>query len=184
AYGNVVSLPGECRDVNGKKVEQDAHYVPPGSDTCRLCLCDNGHPKACKAVLCSPPHDCKSFQIGSSCCEFICLDDTIGNTTDKTYDVGIRLRHRKSRAQEGREVIDDPNQRNLVNNVSYMGGSIGYLGGGTMNMDYSYVDHAVAPHYQLWKPPGAYYTRGEAPPPYEEAIAIAHAESLSSCTVR
>ncbi|XP_035909267.1 uncharacterized protein LOC118510938 [Anopheles stephensi] len=64
-----------------------------------------------------------------------------------------------------------------------MGGSIGYLGGGTMNMDYSYVDHAVAPHYQLWKPPGAYYTRGEAPPPYEEAIAIAHAESLSSCTV-
>uniref|UniRef100_A0A4Y0BJS4 VWFC domain-containing protein n=1 Tax=Anopheles funestus TaxID=62324 RepID=A0A4Y0BJS4_ANOFN len=183
AYGNVVSLPGECRDVNGKKVEQDAHYVPPGSDTCRLCLCDNGHPKACKAVLCSPPHDCKSFQIGSSCCEFICLDDTIGNTADKNYDVGIRLRHRKSRAQEGREVIDDPNQRNLVNNVGYMGGSIGYLGGGTMNMDYSYVDHAVAPHYQLWKPPGAYYTRGEAPPPYEEAIAIAHAESLSSCTV-
>uniref|UniRef100_A0AAG5DCX6 Uncharacterized protein n=1 Tax=Anopheles atroparvus TaxID=41427 RepID=A0AAG5DCX6_ANOAO len=52
-----------------------------------------------------------------------------------------------------------------------------------MNMDYSYVDHSVAPHYQLWKPPGAYYTRGEAPPPYEEAIAIAHAESLSSCTV-
>uniref|UniRef100_A0A182M383 WH2 domain-containing protein n=1 Tax=Anopheles culicifacies TaxID=139723 RepID=A0A182M383_9DIPT len=93
------------------------------------------------------------------------------------------MRHRKSRAQEGREVIDDPNQRNLVNNVGYMGGSIGYLGGGTMNMDYSYVDHAVAPHYQLWKPPGAYYTRGEAPPPYEEAIAIAHAESLSSCTV-
>uniref|UniRef100_A0A182SL96 Uncharacterized protein n=1 Tax=Anopheles maculatus TaxID=74869 RepID=A0A182SL96_9DIPT len=72
----------------------------------------------------------------------------------------------------------------MVNNVGYMGGSIGYLGGGTMNMDYSYVDHAVAPHYQLWKPPGAYYTRGEAPPPYEEAIAIAHAESLSSCTVR
>nr|XP_040233240.2 putative uncharacterized protein DDB_G0282133 [Anopheles coluzzii] len=71
----------------------------------------------------------------------------------------------------------------MVNNVSYMGGSIGYLGGGTMNMDYSYVDHAIAPHYQLWKPPGAYYTRGEAPPPYEEAIAIAHAESLSSCTV-
>uniref|UniRef100_A0A182I0X8 Uncharacterized protein n=2 Tax=Anopheles arabiensis TaxID=7173 RepID=A0A182I0X8_ANOAR len=89
AYGNVVSLPGECRDMNGKKVEQDAHYVPPGSDTCRLCLCDNGHPKACKAVLCSPPHDCKSFQIGSSCCEFICLDDTIGNTTDKTYDIGM-----------------------------------------------------------------------------------------------
>lgn len=25
AYGNVVSLPGECRDVNGKKVEQGNH---------------------------------------------------------------------------------------------------------------------------------------------------------------
>ncbi|XP_058062603.1 uncharacterized protein LOC131212670 [Anopheles bellator] len=64
-----------------------------------------------------------------------------------------------------------------------MGGNIGYLGGGTMNMDYSYVDHAVSPHYQLWKPPGTYYSRGEAPPPYEEAISISHTESLSSCTV-
>lgn len=89
AYGNVIALPGECRDVNGKKVEQDAHYVPPGSDACRLCLCDNGHPKACKAVLCTPPHDCKSFQIGSSCCEFICLDDTLGNTSEKNYDFGM-----------------------------------------------------------------------------------------------
>ncbi|KXJ76247.1 hypothetical protein RP20_CCG010016 [Aedes albopictus] len=89
AYGNVVSLPGECRDMNGKKVEQDAHYVPPGNDPCRLCLCDNGHPKACKAVLCTPPHDCKSFQIGSSCCEFICLDDTLANSSDKSYDFGM-----------------------------------------------------------------------------------------------
>ncbi|XP_052863908.1 uncharacterized protein LOC128270539 [Anopheles cruzii] len=94
-----------------------------------------------------------------------------------------RLRHRKSRAQECREVLEDPAQRNIVNNVSYMGGNIGYLGGGTMNMDYSYVDHAVSPHYQLWKPPGTYYSRGEAPPPYEEAISISHTESLGSCTV-
>lgn len=31
--------------------------------------------------------------------------------------------------------------------------------------------------YSLWKPPGSnYFTRGEAPPPYEEAIAAARAE--------
>uniref|UniRef100_A0A8D8FXN0 Integral membrane protein DGCR2/IDD n=1 Tax=Culex pipiens TaxID=7175 RepID=A0A8D8FXN0_CULPI len=89
AFGSVVSLPGECRDVNGKKVEQDAHYVPPGSDVCRLCLCDNGLPKACKAVLCTPPHDCKSFQLGASCCEFICLDDTLTINSDKSYDFGM-----------------------------------------------------------------------------------------------
>lgn len=89
AFGSIVSLPGECRDVNGKKVEQDAHYVPPGSDVCRLCLCDNGLPKACKAVLCTPPHDCKSFQLGNSCCEFICLDDTLTLNSDKSYDFGL-----------------------------------------------------------------------------------------------
>jgi hypothetical protein len=28
-------------------------------------------------VLCTPPSDCKSFEMGASCCEFICLDDEI-----------------------------------------------------------------------------------------------------------
>lgn len=178
----------------------DAHYVPPGNDPCRLCLCDNGHPKACKAVLCTPPHDCKSFQIGSSCCEFICLDDTLANSSDKSYDFGMwlvasgvtatlsltllfflinRLRRRKTQLREVRQTIEE--QRNM-GSIGYIGGNIGYLGTGALNMDYPY-EHGTA-HYQLWKPPGNYFTRGEAPPPYEEAIALAQAESLNTCTVR
>lgn len=48
-------------------------------------------------------------------------------------------------------------------------------------MDYPY-EHGPA-HYQLWKPPENYFVRGEAPPPYDEAIALAQAESLNTCTV-
>lgn len=55
----------------------------------RLCICDNGHAKGCKAVLCTPPQACKSFQIGSSCCEFICLDDALSGSSEKTPDFGI-----------------------------------------------------------------------------------------------
>lgn len=54
-----------------------------------------------------PKQDCKSFRIGTPCCEFICLDDTLSSVTnDKTdliegssgdsgansnYDLGLRL---------------------------------------------------------------------------------------------
>lgn len=68
-----------------------------------------------------------------------------------------------------------------MGSIGYIGGNIGYLGTGALNMDYPY-EHGTA-HYQLWKPPGNYFTRGEAPPPYEEAIALAQAESLNTCTV-
>ncbi|XP_055538723.1 uncharacterized protein LOC129726103 isoform X2 [Wyeomyia smithii] len=68
-----------------------------------------------------------------------------------------------------------------MGNIGYIGGNIGYIGSGSLNMDYPY-EHGNA-HYQLWKPPGSYFTRGEAPPPYEEAIALAQAESLNTCTV-
>ncbi|XP_062564523.1 uncharacterized protein LOC134227198 [Armigeres subalbatus] len=68
-----------------------------------------------------------------------------------------------------------------MGSIGYIGGNIGYLGTGALNMDYPY-EHGAA-HYQLWKPPGNYFTRGEAPPPYEEAIALAQAESLNTCTV-
>ncbi|XP_058833253.1 uncharacterized protein LOC131691081 isoform X2 [Topomyia yanbarensis] len=67
-----------------------------------------------------------------------------------------------------------------MGNIGYIGGNIGYIGSGSLNMDYPY-DHGT--HYQLWKPPGNYFARGEAPPPYEEAIALAQAESLNTCTV-
>lgn len=36
------------------------------------------------------------------------------------------------------------------------------------------------PHYPLWKPPGNYFPRGEAPPPYEEAVAATRAEALAA----
>lgn len=44
----------ECRDLHGRSIDPGLHYVP-GPDTCTLCICDNGLPKWCKAVLCSPP---------------------------------------------------------------------------------------------------------------------------------
>lgn len=44
----------ECTDFRGRVISHGLHYVP-GPDTCTLCVCDNGIPKVCKAVLCSPP---------------------------------------------------------------------------------------------------------------------------------
>lgn len=55
-------LNGQCRDFSGHIYESGMHYMP-GPDECKFCICDNGHPKGCKVVLCSPPNDCKSFQI-------------------------------------------------------------------------------------------------------------------------
>jgi len=40
-------------------------------------------------------------------------------------------------------------------------------------MDRFEEPNAHFPHYPLWKPPGSYFSRGEAPPPYEEAVATA-----------
>lgn len=53
-------------------------------------VCDNlnSNSQSCRAVLCTPPPDCKSFQMGTSCCEFICLDDHLGSTST-TSDIGI-----------------------------------------------------------------------------------------------
>lgn len=49
-----VAGQGECTDLRGRLISNGLHYVP-GPDTCTLCVCDNGLPKVCKAVLCSPP---------------------------------------------------------------------------------------------------------------------------------
>lgn len=51
-------------------------------------------------------------------------------------------------------------------------GSIGYIAG---SLGYHYEE--ASSHYPLWKPPGNYFPRGEAPPPYEEAVAAARAEA-------
>lgn len=49
-----IAAQGECTDLRGRLISHGLHYVP-GPDTCTLCVCDNGLPKVCKAVLCSPP---------------------------------------------------------------------------------------------------------------------------------
>ncbi|XP_055377398.1 putative uncharacterized protein DDB_G0282133 isoform X2 [Condylostylus longicornis] len=59
---------------------------------------------------------------------------------------------------------------------------MGYMEGNINGMDYTYGNSS---HYPLWKPPSGYFPRGEAPPPYEEAVALSQAEALSAaqCTV-
>lgn len=90
-----------------------------------------------------------------------------------------RLRRRKTQLRVVRQTIEE--QRS-VENIGYIGGNIGCIGTGALNMDYPYEQGPA--HYQLWKPPGNYFTRGEAPPPYEQVIASAQTETHNTCTVR
>lgn len=185
---------GECVDLHGRTIAPGLHFVP-GPDTCTLCVCDNGSPKWCKAVLCSPPQDCKSFRVGNSCCEFICLDDTLGKDGsghDINADLGLRLIasaitailslsllffliHRlRQRKIRGRQTQLSEDERSL-GSIGYIAGSLGYLPGSLGCQDFHYEEPPS--HYPLWKPPGNYFPRGEAPPPYEEAVAAARAEA-------
>ncbi|XP_070155121.1 serine-rich adhesin for platelets isoform X1 [Polyergus mexicanus] len=197
-----------CKDQSGRTFESGIYYTP-GPEPCTFCVCDNGNPKWCKAFICKfLEENCKSFRRGDTCCEFICLDDTLSVSNDKTdgagtnvidgnanYDIGLRsvasfvtaifslsllfflihrLRQRKIQVciagRENRQLGED--QRSLSN--------MGYLDRGLPHgvpMD----DISCGTGYSLWKPPGSnYFPRGEAPPPYEEAIAAARAEQLLS----
>lgn len=146
---------------------------------------------------------CKSSR--HICCQYICLDDTLlsipndktdgigSNTTDATtnYDIGLRsvasfvtavlslsllfflihrLRQRKIRVcvagRQNRQLAED--QRNL--------GSMGYLDRDGLSHGVPMDDIPCGASYPLWKPPNNYFPRGEAPPPYEEAVAAARAE--------
>lgn len=40
---------GECMNMHGVSFETGRFYVP-GPDLCKMCVCDNGHPKGCKSV--------------------------------------------------------------------------------------------------------------------------------------
>ncbi|XP_065334214.1 uncharacterized protein LOC135935657 isoform X1 [Cloeon dipterum] len=189
-----------CVDIHGRLVAPDLHYVP-GPDTCTLCVCDNGAPKLCKAVLCSPPTDCKSFRLGASCCDFICLDDTLHKNDMMNDDLGMRLvacvimiilsvslffflvhrlRKRKIRGRQNRQLTEEDHS---MASIGYIAGSIGYLPG-TMGYMQDSIDcpYDADPrvNFALWKPPESYFPRGEAPPPYEEAVAAAQAEAANS----
>ena len=39
------SATGECRDYTGRSIQHAMHFVPPGVDMCKLCICENGHAK-------------------------------------------------------------------------------------------------------------------------------------------
>ncbi|PSN45587.1 hypothetical protein C0J52_15085 [Blattella germanica] len=209
----VVGLSGECTDLHGRTIAPGLHYVP-GPDTCTLCVCDNGNPKWCKAVLCSPPQDCKSFRVGNSCCEFICLDDTLPKTSgdgtgpDSNTDLGLRLiasavtailslsllfflihrlRQRKIRGRQNRQLSEDERSLGsigyIAGSLAYLPGSMGYLGAGSQDHHIEFHYEEPPAHYPLWKPPGNYFPRGEAPPPYEEAVAAARAEAALAAAV-
>ncbi|XP_076179455.1 uncharacterized protein LOC143152812 isoform X2 [Ptiloglossa arizonensis] len=194
-----------CKDQQGRSYESGLYYIP-GPEPCTLCVCDNGNPKWCKAFVCKfAEEDCKSSRLGDVCCEYICLDDTLSslsndktdgigsNTTDATanYDIGLRsvasfvtavlslsllfflihrLRQRKIRVcvagRQNRQLAED--QRNL--------GSMGYLERDGLSHGVPMDDIPCGASYPLWKPPSNYFPRGEAPPPYEEAVAAARAE--------
>lgn len=49
---------------------------------------------------------------------------------------------------------------------------MGYLSSTNNDIEYHYNDTS----YPFWKPNGSYFPRGEAPPPYEEAVRAARAE--------
>nr|XP_012140566.1 PREDICTED: putative GPI-anchored protein PB15E9.01c isoform X2 [Megachile rotundata] len=187
-----------CKDQQGRSYESGFLFVP-GPEPCTLCVCENGNPKLCKAMLCNSraEEDCKSSRRGDICCEYICLssisnDKTDGmgsNTTDATanYDIGLRsvasfvtavlslsllfflihrLRQRKIRGRQSRQLAED--QRNL--------GSMGYIERDGLSHGVPMDDIPCGANYPLWKPPSNYFPRGEAPPPYEEAVAAARAE--------
>ncbi|XP_029169904.1 uncharacterized protein LOC114939681 isoform X2 [Nylanderia fulva] len=192
-----------CKDQNGRTYNNGIYYTP-GPEPCTFCICDNGNPKWCKAFICKfLEENCKSFRRGDTCCEFICLDDTLSailNDKDGTngidgnanYDIGLRSvasfvtaifslsllfflihRLRQRKIQAGRE------NRQLGDDQRSLG-SMGYLDRGLPHgvpMD----DISCGTGYSLWKPPGSnYFPRGEAPPPYEEVIAATRAEQLLS----
>ncbi|XP_013140738.1 PREDICTED: uncharacterized protein LOC106105059 [Papilio polytes] len=171
-----IAAQGECTDLRGRHISHGLHYVP-GPDTCTLCVCDNGLPKVCKAVLCSPPQDCRSFRVGNTCCEFICLDDVVkpaegeagvrvaagGAAALVVATVALVVYRVRTHKRRRPPRLDD--QRSLTS-IGYISGSMGYMGGT--------CETALA----AWKPPGNYLPRGEAPPPYDEAVAQCRLDSM------
>ena len=42
---NGMNNNADCRDYTGRSVQHAMHFVPPGADICKLCICDNGQAK-------------------------------------------------------------------------------------------------------------------------------------------
>ncbi|XP_014234168.1 uncharacterized protein LOC106657273 isoform X2 [Trichogramma pretiosum] len=195
---------GQCKDINGVSHETGNHYVP-GPEPCTLCVCNNGNPTWCKTVYCKykdPDYlshrSCKNFKFGDICCEVICLDEVSNEKSDGTnildnnagLSLGLRLvasciiallslalliflihrlRQRKLRAgEQNHQLADD--QRSVSSMV--------YLDRHTVSNGVP-IDHMpCSAGYQLWKSPSSYFPQGEAPPPYEEAVAAARNDQM------
>ena len=71
----------------------------------------------------------------------------------------------------------------IAGSLAYLPGSMGYLGAGSQDHHIEFHYEEPPAHYPLWKPPGNYFPRGEAPPPYEEAVAAARAEAALAAAV-
>jgi hypothetical protein len=84
-----------CLDYLGKTVLHSMKFTPPNDDNCKWCYCEDGHAEvifilkrfdrfftsptsfqACQSVWCEPPK-CKSFSVGTLCCDFTCLDNEL-----------------------------------------------------------------------------------------------------------
>lgn len=78
-HSGASTIIDDCINVHGGDHYQQSRFYIPGPDLCRLCGCDSQKPRTCKAVLCSPPIDCRSNPMGNGqeCCDFICLDHVV-----------------------------------------------------------------------------------------------------------
>ncbi|XP_033329133.1 uncharacterized protein LOC117221918 [Megalopta genalis] len=195
-----------CKDHQGRSYETGGSYILGSNPcTLCICDNGNPKLCKAFVCTKFPEEDCKSFLRSDICCQYICLDDRLSsilnyktdgignNATDTTpnYDIGLRsvasfvtavlslsllfflihrLRQRKIRVcvagRQNRQLAED--QRNL--------GSMGYLERDRLSYGVPMDDIPCGANYPLWKPPSNYFPRGEAPPPYEEAVAAARAE--------
>ncbi|KAK4302503.1 hypothetical protein Pmani_025411 [Petrolisthes manimaculis] len=186
----------ECIDLRKERVSSGQKYIP-GPDYCTVCMCKNGNPHMCQAVLCQPPQDCKSFRLGQSCCDFLCLDDMLPKLPDAgtggaSTDLGLRmvasavtailslalflflvhrLRQRRLRAHQHyyEDQLDSPNGPNSESCHRYACCHNAAYRSGNDHVDF-FLDGRTPP-YSLWKPPSFYYPHGDAPPPYSEVVA-------------
>lgn len=64
----------QCLDWKGQPVSDGFKYIPKKEDPCMACVCDDGFPIMCTAVLCSPP-ECHMWEpVDGECCRFNCIE--------------------------------------------------------------------------------------------------------------
>ncbi|RXG73770.1 Integral membrane protein DGCR2/IDD [Armadillidium vulgare] len=192
------STSWECIAFDGQRVPHGENFVP-GPDYCTACKCERGEPRFCRAALCQPRQDCKSFRVGESCCDFICLDDILPTINKDHEDIGTspdtglrmvasaitailslalllflihRLRQRKLRIAQHQYFEDHLDGFGSLPNDSCRNNPCCHNAvylTGNDHVDFFLDGHM--PAYNRWKPPSYYFQPGDAPPPYSEVMA-------------